>query len=90
VGNAKLLDSDGNAVAHRATQYLLHRIFVTLLQVPVTVLFISFKNTPSLQISGNPEADPMQQLRQFTLVRRIDTMKPTFIPRRGCIDPIKV
>jgi hypothetical protein len=36
-----LLRTDGNPVANRATQYLLHRIFITLFLVQVAVFFIS-------------------------------------------------
>lgn len=57
---ATLLGADGNAVADRTTQYLLHRIFVTR-QVQVTVFFIAFQDSFSLQESGNPLADRMYQ-----------------------------
>ncbi|PUB81166.1 MAG: hypothetical protein DBP02_19075 [gamma proteobacterium symbiont of Ctena orbiculata] len=57
---APLLWSDGNAVADRTTQYLLHWIFITL-QVQVTVFFIAFQDSFSFQESGNPAVDRMHQ-----------------------------
>ncbi len=55
---ASLLWSDRDAVAYRATQHLLHRVFITL-QIEVTVFFISFNNPLALQKTGNPMADRM-------------------------------
>ena len=49
---APLLQTDGNAVTDRATQYLPHRVFVTLFQVQITVFFIAFEDALSLQKPG--------------------------------------
>jgi len=67
-----MLWSDGNAVADRAAQYLLHRVFVALFQVQVTIFFVA------LQKPGNPMADRMYPLCQFLLVGCISAMKSTF------------
>jgi hypothetical protein len=39
---ASLLRTDGDALTDRTAQYLLHRIFIALFQVQVTVFFIPF------------------------------------------------
>ena len=66
---APLLRTDGYPVTDRATQYLLHRVFVALFQVQVTVFFIALKDSLSLQKSSNPVADRMHQFCQFLLIR---------------------
>ena len=83
---AALLWSDSNAVSDRAAQYLSHGVFVALFQVQVTVFFLAFQDTFSLQVSGNPVADRMHQHRQFLLVGGIGAMKSIFTPGRGGVD----
>jgi hypothetical protein len=60
-----LLGSDGNAVADRATQYLLHGVFVLSFQIQVAVFRISLKIAFPLQISGNPVADGTQPIASY-------------------------
>ena len=82
VCSVNTLWSDGNAVADRAAQYLLHGVLVALFHVQVTVFLIAFQDSFALQKPGNPVADRMHQLRQFLLVGCMGTMKATFTT--GC------
>lgn len=83
-----LLQPDGNAVAHRTAQYLLHGVFVTL-QIQVTVFIIALQDSFPFQKSSNTVSDCMHQLRQFLLIRCVGTMKATFTPKRGCVNTIQ-
>ncbi len=71
-----MLWAHGDPVADGTTQYLLHRVFVSIFQIQVTVFFIAFEDTLSLQISGHPMADRMHQPRQFLLIRCVGALKP--------------
>jgi hypothetical protein len=69
---------DGDTVADRATQYLLHRVFLTLLQVQVTVFFIPFEDSLAIQKSRKPGADSMRQFYLFLPIRCVGALKPCF------------
>ncbi|ODJ86376.1 hypothetical protein CODIS_34360 [Candidatus Thiodiazotropha endolucinida] len=84
-----LLRPDGDTVADRTAQFLLHRIFVALFQVQVTVFFIPLQDAFTLQKSGHTVADRMHQRHQSLLVGRVGTMKPCFTVFCFGVDTVK-
>lgn len=71
----RLLCPHGNAITDRAPQYLLHGVLIRIIQIQVTVFFITLEDVLALQKAGNPVADRMHQLYQFLLFLPIGALE---------------
>ena len=64
----QLFDSSRSRTG-RTAQYLLHRVFILLFQVQVTVFFVALQDSFAFQKPGHAVADLMHQFHQFLSIR---------------------